>query len=1196
MPPAADAAKENKVKSTKNSGDSGNCSEAEEEQNTNRATTLEFQLTQSLLSQVRADKNNADANSGKQAYKDLPRMNFIINGKTISKDFVGQLCDRYNQELQSNKRQVAKHVLIEMFKHAKAEVPDDHILKELITNCNQAGYDGSLFMQLFPIFFEHNLQLSDANDRKISIICNSQDSLNIQYCPSMPVKQQDTNIEICRLDAILEFTLKSQNGKVEYEEGKVTLTIPEQLKTGRESLLDDINKYFKGADNAVVAGSPAEVDSDVDNSFDIIPKSLAFDELVDSINKAKNGDYTDLDEVINNIREDKKNDRFIADLNRGNFKSFCSQQLNLTKPMYTVLSNYKKGNYNNTVKELVLLAIAANDTLVEKCAKMHEGILFTQDEDLDRLLLGAGGQGYIKALLEFLEEKQSRVLSWNNICEKLKRASSIGNQECVEAILNRFEDTESRDPAISSKLLHYAVEKGDYDLVNSLIKNDANVNIQDRNNKTALHYAVSSYGDIQNVNKMVMLLVESGAKIDTQDSDGKTALHYAAASNKDEIVRLLLKEGANEEIKDKSGKTFLDMVASGTKSFLLNVLHPGGLLHHAAKEGNIDRAKRLLAKGKDVNAKNSHRESPLSVAIQNNRLKIVKLFLEERAKIGKEEVNKAIGAGNLEVIELLVSKDAVITEKAIQYARGVYEKCEEDKKQAHSSVLTFLVDIHNEQLFKKAIEQGDLKKIKSYVEKGTVISGEIIQCARDACKICREDKKQAHLSVLTFLMKTSKDQFKEAIKLGNLERVKLFVEKGAVITEKIIQYVQNAYEKYKEGRVCISQYPDGMKAEERNRTEILNFLKDNVRSNSNLVNETATSSQVVNEEDNNQSENPGLESAGSKQPQENVDKGKNIMNNEEASIEEAIGNNYRRGKMSKNKKSIKQGLFIDVIYDVKRMKNFLESNDDKLVLKKALNQVNTELTKKENTRGLDLAKKNIRINQKKRLTEAKELLTEKISNIEMNAKTAASSVNDVSATTSSQAAPVSEDVSQDIRSEILVPSSSVSPDVGNVSTAENINDNMVASENSGQVNDVQSGDEQPDSPPLSPQSSASGDVEDTEASANAAVTIPKKVDSLVSDKDVTDGSDNEFVKVSPPPEDNTHSPQSIRVRDSFGYTPLKVAHERNITVKTRNAQNLQSAVLSSQQLASLNVIEIFNKHGREDFTPLKLTVQEFLNN
>ncbi|WP_353274884.1 hypothetical protein [Wolbachia endosymbiont (group A) of Ennomos erosarius] len=224
------------------SGDSGNCSEAEEEQNTNRATRLEFKLTQSLLSKVKANENSADANSGKQAYIDLPRMNFIINGKTISKDFVRQLCDRYNQELQSNKRQAAKHVLIEMFKHAKAEVPDDHILKELITNCNQAGYDGSLFMQLFPIFFKHTLQLPDANDRKISIICNSQDFLNIQYCPNMPVKELDTNREICRLGAILEFTLKSQNGKVEYEKGKVTLNIPEQLKAykaGSKSLLGD---------------------------------------------------------------------------------------------------------------------------------------------------------------------------------------------------------------------------------------------------------------------------------------------------------------------------------------------------------------------------------------------------------------------------------------------------------------------------------------------------------------------------------------------------------------------------------------------------------------------------------------------------------------------------------------------------------------------------------------------------------------------------------------------------------------------------------------------------------------------------------------------------------------------------------------------------------------------------------------------
>ncbi len=351
---------------------------------------------------------------------------------------------------------------------------------------------------------------------------------------------------------------------------------------------------------------------------------------------------------------------------------------------------------------------------------------------MDRLLLGVGGQCYIKFLLEHLGKKLSSIPSWHGIYEKLKRASSIGNQECVKAILNRFEDTESRDPTISSKLLHYAVETGDYDLVNLLIKNGANVGIQDRN--------------------------------------GKTALHYAAASNKDEIVRLLLKEGANEEIKDKSNETFLAYLGTGaseTKSFLFNVLHQQGLLYHAAMEDNIDRAKRLLAKGKDINAKNSHCESPLSVAIERNCLQIVKLFLEEKAKIGKEEVKKAIRAGNLEVIKLLVRKNAVITEKAIQYAQNVYKNCKEDKKQAHSSVLKFLE-------------------------------------------------------------KTSKDQFEEAIKQGNLERIKFLVEKGAVITEEIKKYAQHAYKDCKKKRVYIANYPGGMKAERQNRKEILGFSTNEI--------------------------------------------------------------------------------------------------------------------------------------------------------------------------------------------------------------------------------------------------------------------------------------------------------------------------------------------------------------------------------
>ncbi|WP_250147202.1 MULTISPECIES: ankyrin repeat domain-containing protein [unclassified Wolbachia] len=244
---------EREEKERRRSEDSGN--ESQEESGVNNSdtkssavTTLEFQLTQSLLGQVKADENNEDVKSGNTAYQDLYRTDFfVINDRTIDNSFIKGLYDKYNEG--DDKRLFAKYVFTEIFKHAKAEVPNDYILEELITSCNQAGYDGSLLMQLSPIFSKHKLILPHANDRKISIVYNSQGSLNVQYCPSMPVRKLDTNREICRVDAILEFTLKFHNGEVEYENGKVTLIIPEELKAGRESLLDDINERFTDYDN-----------------------------------------------------------------------------------------------------------------------------------------------------------------------------------------------------------------------------------------------------------------------------------------------------------------------------------------------------------------------------------------------------------------------------------------------------------------------------------------------------------------------------------------------------------------------------------------------------------------------------------------------------------------------------------------------------------------------------------------------------------------------------------------------------------------------------------------------------------------------------------------------------------------------------------------------------------------------------------
>ncbi|WP_353281483.1 ankyrin repeat domain-containing protein [Wolbachia endosymbiont (group B) of Horisme vitalbata] len=762
------------IKERRYSGDSGD--ESQEEADVRDSDVepsvpimLQFQLTQSLLSQVKASENNRNANSGKQAYKDLPRMDFVINGQVIDKNFVSQLRDKCNQ---NDQRQIAKHVFTKMFEHAKAEIPNDNLLEELITSCNQAGYDGSLLMQLSLIFLGHGLQLPDANDRHIEIVCSDQDSLNVKYCPNMPVKQLGK--EICRVDAILEFTLKFRDSKVEYENGKVTFAIPEQLenyKADGKSLLDEINRHFEDEDNRItetleknmnegpksfaaedlsitesssdssevankVVTDPgilgnvanvlvgvAEVTAVVatelfwpqdqvnieprhnEEEFTIIPENLTFDGLIDVINKAKNyGDYADLDKTINNIEE---SNRFITDLNCGNLKDFCSQQLNLTDHTHNVLLNNSydetNGYYNHSVKELSLLAIAANDTLVERYAETHKSILFTQDEGLDRLLIGVGGQCYIKFLLEHLD-KPNHTMFLDGICKKLERASFVGNQKCVEVILNRFKNTEAEGRIIfSSKLLHYAIHLAPESKAAEVIVNRKVVDINSIDNSgiAPLHYAVA-----RDNFKLISLLIENGANVDVQDGrHGRTALHWAAYHDKFEIVKLLVNKGADWNIKDRDGKTALDLV--GTKSLYLVREENREKSSSESKitkflEGLDDKTPLHLNIKKDPESKNIDNQRPQRSIVdkEENIMNNKKVSIEEtidnnnyrRGKMPKnieEKLSNAIFALNYEEVMSLVEKvrkedNSVDTKQILNKALEDANKTEVGKKDKES--------------------------------------------------------------------------------------------------------------------------------------------------------------------------------------------------------------------------------------------------------------------------------------------------------------------------------------------------------------------------------------------------------------------------------------------------------------------------------------------------------------------------------
>ncbi|MGL9718413.1 MAG: hypothetical protein ACR5K9_07130 [Wolbachia sp.] len=265
----------------------------------NPIVTLKAQAKKFDFSKLRAEEDNKEANSGVTMYADFPRMNFVINEKIIDRTLIGTLMEEawkqyswrelkrslidkgtniYGKKLHSSEEQVfllkeevkknnnyrpiAKEIFKKMFKYAKARVPSDPILEELVTNCNQSSYCGGglVINVLAPALFPHELMLRSQG--AIHINCTNRNCVSIKSDNEMSITDTKLLTEllandcdpkeavICQLNNSLEFTLESQDGKdsVTYKKGKLSLTIPKELKSyqdGGKSLFDVIKEYFQ---------------------------------------------------------------------------------------------------------------------------------------------------------------------------------------------------------------------------------------------------------------------------------------------------------------------------------------------------------------------------------------------------------------------------------------------------------------------------------------------------------------------------------------------------------------------------------------------------------------------------------------------------------------------------------------------------------------------------------------------------------------------------------------------------------------------------------------------------------------------------------------------------------------------------------------------------------------------------------------
>ena len=220
-------------------------------------------------------------------------------------------------------------------------------------------------------------------------------------------------------------------------------------------------------------------------------------------------------------------------------------------------------------------------------------------------------------------ESQARALEWAEFA--LRKRASTPSDEWVRT-------WEGRDPYDTwEALLTYragvldelmlAIQSGDRRHVNAMIKDGADVNMQESGGWTPLHQAVETRH-----RGITEILLDAGADVNAQDSSGWTPLHWAVYAGYLSIAEVLIDGGADVDAQDDSGRTPLHVAVENHRSGIAEMLLDAGAdvnaqeddgwtpLHSAAYVGNLNIAEILIDGGADVNTQDDSGWTPLYVA------------------------------------------------------------------------------------------------------------------------------------------------------------------------------------------------------------------------------------------------------------------------------------------------------------------------------------------------------------------------------------------------------------------------------------------------------------------------------------------------------------------------------------------------------------------------------------------------------
>lgn len=316
---------------------------------------------------------------------------------------------------------------------------------------------------------------------------------------------------------------------------------------------------------------------------------------------------------------------------------------------------------------------------------------------------------YTKFINELNEDSKDIVNTTKDDLGKtaLHYASQMADPEKVIKLLKygacvNIVDKEGMTPFL------YAVTKGYKRIVTPILENDVNIHsVHEPTGNTALHIAALNWNAI-----LAETLIDKGVRINQPNNKGLTALHIAVNQLDLTMTELLLERGAKVNSLDKKGETALyKAVVVGDHRLVKMLINKGSFLNTQRRSTHAPTVG-VAGPSSSRGAAPVLGKSPLHRAVYAGNVTVVDLLLSRSAWIdvrddrGLTPLQCAVECGNNTIVMRLIDKGAAV----VEISDWLVEKCRgELSTQVKNSVMSHLIKLGMVNMFSRQVSFENVK-------------------------------------------------------------------------------------------------------------------------------------------------------------------------------------------------------------------------------------------------------------------------------------------------------------------------------------------------------------------------------------------------------------------------------------------------------------------------------------------------------